>query len=658
MSKSMLIVLLTALWFCFTPTAWAQSCDDFNRPDSTVVEGWTEWTPGWAISGNELHNPTGVARITIDGSEQADGCVRVRARYGTGAPSLRHAGIVARFTSIADPDYIYATVQDNTMSGEFDTYYIYDGTTWVALGSGSFGTDPILELEYQGTEVKLRIDVDGDGQWDHDDLATVTITGPGTCGVKALDEIFFNDFCYGPACSDWSVGPRCESFDDTVPSTVIEDWTEQTGDWEHYGGGWLFSRAVPVDQFITRNGSYQADGCVEGRVANGGTSEPGYVGLVARYTAPGSRIMAAVRDTSGGGYFSAYTIWDGGTVVASATGFDFGSQPLLRLAYAGDAVMFQVDTDLDGAWDHVFPATVTNTGAGFTGIVAHERHAVGDWCFGPDCLAWGGDTVVDFDGVPDTHWAYGGDVNLGEYYPGLDFGPTATILEATVYGYPAGQYPHHSFDAVLDPGVSGEILVQVQPPTDHVGIWYTSSVNELVLEGYDSAGTMVASAVGPANIQENDYLQINAHGIDAVRIHTAGGGFTVDDFEWNSGAPTLGVTYDCVPTSGVVPFVTSMSVVLENLYLDQTRQMAAHIDVTLASGGFISNWQAGYTNIAPGSTFSTSWNTTIPALGTVIGTNTFQLIAEDVTPSPYNEPPYPPAGHEATDSCLIVGIAP
>jgi hypothetical protein len=42
----------------------------------------------------------------------------------------------------------------------------------------------------------------------------------------------------------------------------------------------------------------------------------------------------------------------------------------------------------------------------------------------------------------------------------------------------------------------------------------------------------------------------------------------------------------------------------------------------------------------------------------VIGCNVARLVVEDVTPSPWNQPPYPPAGDTDTDACTVTGIAP
>ncbi len=48
----------------------------------------------------------------------------------------------------------------------------------------------------------------------------------------------------------------------------------------------------------------------------------------------------------------------------------------------------------------------------------------------------------------------------------------------------------------------------------------------------------------------------------------------------------------------------------------------------------------------------------IPGLGSVLGDNTFSLVAEDVTPAPYNQPPYAPAGDTDSAQCVVTAAAP
>jgi hypothetical protein len=101
-----------------------------------------------------------------------------------------------------------------------------------------------------------------------------------------------------------------------------------------------------------------------------------------------------------------------------------------------------------------------------------------------------------------------------------------------------------------------------------------------------------------------------------------------------------------------------MTVTLYNLYTGQTRRMAGRIDAILANGNFYSNWRSGFTNIGAGSSYVSAWSQNIPAAGGVIGANLFQLYAEDVTPAPYNQPPYPPAGDTDNAHCVVTGISP
>jgi hypothetical protein len=121
---------------------------------------------------------------------------------------------------------------------------------------------------------------------------------------------------------------------------------------------------------------------------------------------------------------------------------------------------------------------------------------------------------------------------------------------------------------------------------------------------------------------------------------------------------TLSAELTCLPAAGTLPFGTMIEVRLTNSYPGQLRRMAGRIDVRLANGSSYSNWRNGYTNLYPGATFLAYWVQQLPPTGSLVGENLFQLLAEDVTPSPYNQPPYPAAGFTDSDSCRVRGIAP
>ncbi len=120
---------------------------------------------------------------------------------------------------------------------------------------------------------------------------------------------------------------------------------------------------------------------------------------------------------------------------------------------------------------------------------------------------------------------------------------------------------------------------------------------------------------------------------------------------------TLTVSFDCSPESGTLPFSVGQQAMLVN-HTPFTRTMAARIDVQLAAGTQFSSWRAGYTNVAGGSSFATNWVQSLPALGTLVGDNIFTLHGADVTPAPYNQPPYALSGDLAVDACTITAMAP
>ncbi len=127
---------------------------------------------------------------------------------------------------------------------------------------------------------------------------------------------------------------------------------------------------------------------------------------------------------------------------------------------------------------------------------------------------------------------------------------------------------------------------------------------------------------------------------------------------WSGAVATLNVNMACNPSSGTVPFTTRISVLLENLYSGDRRRMAAHLDVTLANGQFYPNWRAGNTVLQAGSSYFTTWTQNMPAIPSLVGVNSFTLVGEDVTPAPFNQPPYPASGDTDTMTCTVEGIAP
>jgi len=118
---------------------------------------------------------------------------------------------------------------------------------------------------------------------------------------------------------------------------------------------------------------------------------------------------------------------------------------------------------------------------------------------------------------------------------------------------------------------------------------------------------------------------------------------------------TVSAGLSCLPDSGIVPFDTQVEVTMNNLYGDAARRVAARIDVDLANGQHYSNWRTGYTNIPAGGQRVTSWSEPILDDGTMTGLNRALLIVEDITPAPYNQPPFPASGYVDTATCVVTG---
>jgi len=122
------------------------------------------------------------------------------------------------------------------------------------------------------------------------------------------------------------------------------------------------------------------------------------------------------------------------------------------------------------------------------------------------------------------------------------------------------------------------------------------------------------------------------------------------------GGSTLEAQFRVSPNEGVLPFQTVMTARLTNPYTGSSRRLAARLSAELAGGSFYGTWRAGTTTIPAGESFTTTWVQDVPALPSLVGVSTFTLAAEDVTPVPYNQPPYPPAGSTSSATATLVGL--
>ncbi len=202
-----------------------------------------------------------------------------------------------------------------------------------------------------------------------------------------------------------------------------------------------------------------------------------------------------------------------------------------------------------------------------------------------------------------------------------------------------------------EPEPSGMNEIMLSYSTDGGATWSGSIADELISfpdgeNGYRPDVSTLADGTWVAVWNE-----FNGTTSDNYEVHVSLGD-TICTFG------TLDCDYTVSPSSGTLPFAVNMAVGLTNNFKDQARRMAAEVNVQLSSGTYISRWRAGYTNIQPEDTYSSSWVQNLPALATLVGINTFTLAAEDVTPAPFNQPPYPAAGDTCTSTQRVEAYVP
>jgi len=124
-----------------------------------------------------------------------------------------------------------------------------------------------------------------------------------------------------------------------------------------------------------------------------------------------------------------------------------------------------------------------------------------------------------------------------------------------------------------------------------------------------------------------------------------------------AGNDTLITGLDCNPRTITLPGSARMSAGVANASYSR-REIAARLDAQLPDGTIVENLAFSHRVFEAGETYQASWIKPLPNIDRLDGIVTFQLYALDVTPAPWNQPPYPPSGDSDTAELPIRIIVP
>jgi hypothetical protein len=165
--------------------------------------------------------------------------------------------------------------------------------------------------------------------------------------------------------------------------------------------------------------------------------------------------------------------------------------------------------------------------------------------------------TITFEDMPNDYLFYGGQQNFGNYWEGVYFGPSSTILDAVRYGYNSSGYPAHSGTSVLFSISTPYIDAIFDNTVDFMSFWYTAN-GAFSVSAYDSADNLLSTQNLANNYTTNSYVSVSSAGMDIKRIRFSGTGnyFTIDDFTADivTGRPKGESVPDTGATLGLLAF--------------------------------------------------------------------------------------------------------
>jgi len=543
------------------------------------------------------------------------------------------------------------------------------------------------------------------------------IDGTNVPYLVVTDEVVpANDTCATALVVPGTPGTHAYSGDTTWAADDYDCRAAEVGYLPHGGGDLAYVVDLPagcsicatLNQFeMSWNGGlYMVTDCadVNGTCVAGSSA----------WTAGGQDETFCYEDTGGGTY---YIIVDGRTGGGAGV-FDLDVQ-ISCLAGPGDLTCTEGESGVDLAWSNndayesievyangVLEATLAGTATGFS-LVPDDGYAsflvcatagVDTRCSDECSLIYGYDTVGilwDFDGddggftVAGTGGWQWGTPGHGSCAGTADGNVWATVLDG---GYPDNACWLLDSPAIDLDGQGGFICIdhcyETEATFDGGVAWFTTDGAGYLhceplggadgpIRGYDEPicswveGRNGFTGISGGWVTDCWDLTGDAWGGGQLSVRLAfasdssfgGAGWMIDavTLYQNSTSLPIDCDYTITPPSGTVPFSTVHRITLMNTLSGgpvYTRRIAGRIAVTIGNGMTYNPWRAGFTNVAPSGTYIAQFPVSIPALATVVGGNTFVLTAMDVTPAPYNQPPYPDSGGMCTGTNVVTAHAP
>jgi hypothetical protein len=171
----------------------SQTIDHFSVQETYKIQGWNVISGDWMIANEMLISPSTTSPSYIMSSADAvnNGSAEVRITYGN-TDQPQSAGLVARYLS--PEKNITAMVTDEGGLGSWNKLSIYSNGILLKSLTAKLGSDLILKMIYQKSNIVVMVDFDRDGIWDFSFSCITDNVEEGLSGLMSSGECFIDDY--------------------------------------------------------------------------------------------------------------------------------------------------------------------------------------------------------------------------------------------------------------------------------------------------------------------------------------------------------------------------------------------------------------------------------------------------------------------------------